>query len=50
MIFHREAFEGDPPKLGESLKLGESSRLSPNLEEGFKLSSKLGESFKGDFI
>jgi len=45
-------FEGGSPKLGESLKLGESSRLYPNLlvEDSFKISPKLRESFRGLFI
>jgi len=32
MIFHKEAFEADSPEMAERLKLGESSRLSPNFE------------------
>jgi len=45
-----EAFEGDSPESGQSSKSGESSRLSPDSEDGFKLSPKLGESFRGDFV
>ena len=44
------AFEGGPPLLGASFRLGESLRLSPNSEESFKPSSKLGESFRGELI
>jgi len=36
--------------LGQSLELGESIKLSPNLEESLKLSPKIEESFRGDFI
>jgi len=36
--------------LGESLELGESLKLSPDSEEGLKLSPKMGESFWGEFI
>jgi len=43
-------FNGGSPNVWESLKLGESLRLSPNIENNLKLSSKLGESFRGEFI
>jgi len=48
--FDEAAFEGGPPKLGESQGLGESLRLSPISGESSKLSLELEESFGGESV